>query len=192
MNGRIRLAAALCALVCLLAGCQRYSIAEGPVQAEAVFQPWVPENRSEAQGTSAADVRLQHAGGTYVPSLWMVNSYDGGIAADATRIQPDEAAKGLTAGMWVELPVTFEYGANLRRTDFTLYRMDENGELLPPSAAGDSEGMIPGSLYWYRRMADFTVPETPGRYLCIAEVSFGTDTRYSGSQYVFAFEVSGD
>ena len=108
MHIRIRLAAALCALLCLLplCGCRR--------------------------ADSGAGVCLRHAGGVYEPELWMVYSYSGGLAADATRIQPDQAADDLTAGMWVELPVTFEYGSNLRKVDYTLYRVDENGDIEMP------------------------------------------------------------
>ncbi len=175
-------------LLCLLltlCGCGRAD----PETGGADYKPFAPEIRSDAEAASAASVRLRYAGGTYEPTLWMVCSYSGGVAADATRIQPQEAAAELTDAMWITLPVSFEYGTDLRRSDFTLYRMDENGGLLSPAAAGDSEGIPPGSLYWFRRMGDFTAPEEPGRYLCIGEVSFGTDSRYTGSQYVFAFEV---
>ncbi len=43
----------------------------------------------------------------------------------------------------------------------------------------------------YRHAADFTAPEEPGRYLCIAEVRFAADTAQTVSEFVFAFEVLG-
>ena len=48
---------------------------------------------------------------------------------------------------------------------------------------------LDGNEIYYRNGA-FALPEEPGEYLCVAELTFGTAENYSGYQLFFRFSVS--
>jgi len=100
---------------------------------------------------------------------WIFGLDEKGVARDGARYQIDEILSEAQAETPVHAPFTLRWRNDITNASYTIYEMDGT------------------EITW--RSDKFTVPETPGTYICVAEGVFGTEKVYDGYQFLFCFTL---
>ena len=118
----------------------------------------------------APDVQIFFSDTSFTPLQHWIYSLHKGVAADGLRLNAEDMLMLSADSGVVSAPFTIDTGSARKGGVYTLYRVSDSSEV-------------------YGRNASFEVPEAPGEYLCVVELSFGTDEHYAGYQLYFRFSI---
>ena len=118
--------------------------------------------------TSPDKVRIVMEAAEHTPEHNWLYRYEDGVSADGTRLSVEEMLAKTEGSRVIPAPFTVVTGNALENGAFSIY---------------DLEGNLIG-----QRMT-FSVPEEGGEYLCVMELTFGTEKEYEGYQFFFRFSV---
>ena len=124
---------------------------------------------SKKVDTSADRLRVVSASQVHTPKQNWVYSYEDGVAADGTRLSVGEMIAQTEGGEVLTYPFSLDPGGAIDNGVYSVYDLEGNEV--------------------YHHKLGFSKPEAAGEYLCVLEITFGSEKVYSGYQMFWRFVI---